>query len=126
MISAIIAGFLSGMLGSMGMGGGGVLLIYLTAFCATDQLSAQGINLLFFLPIGLIAIITYSIKKQIDWKTVFFMWSGGIGGAFLGYFLAKMLGSAHLSKIFAIFLIIFGISLFFTKQKRKTEKNNVQ
>ncbi|MBO5909413.1 MAG: sulfite exporter TauE/SafE family protein [Clostridia bacterium] len=104
-----LAGFLSGIIGAMGMGGGGVLLIYLTVFAGVGQIEAQGTNLLFFLPIGLLAIITYAIKKQIRWKTVLFMWLGGIFGAVLGYFVAELIGSERLSKSFAVFLIFFGI-----------------
>ncbi len=112
-----VAGFLSGTIGAMGMGGGGVLLIYLTVFANVEQLQAQGINLLFFLPTGLAAIIIYSIKRQIDWKKVFKMWLGGIVGAGLGFFLAKVLDTTVLSKLFAVFLIVFGLWQLFAKQK---------
>ena len=49
MIWDIIAGLLSGIIGAMGLGGGAVLLIYLSLIKGTDQLKAQGINLLFFI-----------------------------------------------------------------------------
>ena len=48
-ISALLAGLFSGILGSMGLGGGGILIIYLSLFTATEQLKAQGINLIFFI-----------------------------------------------------------------------------
>ena len=48
-ISALLAGLFSGILGSMGLGGGAVLVIYLSLFTNTKQLSAQGINLIFFI-----------------------------------------------------------------------------
>ena len=118
-VYTVLAGFLSGIIGAMGMGGGGVLLIYLTVFAGVSQIEAQGTNLLFFLPIGLLAIITYSIKKQIKWKTVLFMWLGGIFGAVLGYFTAELIGSERLSKAFAIFLIIFGTVQLFSGFKFK-------
>lgn len=114
-----IVGFLSGVIGAMGLGGGGVLLIYLTAFASVEQLTAQGINLLFFLPVGLSAIIIYSIKKQIRWKTVLLMWAGGILGAVLGFFIARFIGGALLSKLFACFLIVFGISRLFLKGEKQ-------
>ena len=50
-------GALSGVIGALGMGGGGVLIIFLSAFAGLDQLKAQGINLLFFL--GLMPTIGY-------------------------------------------------------------------
>ncbi len=113
----VLAGFLSGLLGAMGLGGGGVLLIYLTAFASIEQLKAQGINLLFFLPIGLLAVIIYSIKRQIQWKTVLKMWLGGAIGVGLGFLLANGLDTYWLSKVFAVFLTVFGITQIFLKSK---------
>ncbi len=52
------------MIGAMGMGGGGVLLIYLTAFAHVPQLKAQGINLISFLPTGLLATVIYAVKNR--------------------------------------------------------------
>ncbi len=118
-IFVLIASFLAGALSGMGLGGGGILLIFLTAFSSVDQLTAQGINLIFFLPTGLLAIIIYAIKKQIEWKIVFKMWLFGSVGALGGYFIAKAIETQYLSKIFAAFLIIFGLITLFTKDKSK-------
>ncbi len=104
----MLAGFLSGMIGSMGLGGGGVLLIYLTVFAHVEQLNAQGINLLFFLPVGLSAVIIYSFKRLIEWKTVLKIWLGGVLGAGGGFLLAHAIETNLLSKMFAAFLIVFG------------------
>ena len=61
--AALLAGLFSGVIGAMGLGGGAVLIIYLALFTDTAQLKAQGINLLFFIPIAAAAVIVYSIKK---------------------------------------------------------------
>lgn len=118
-IFVIIASFLAGALSGMGLGGGGILLVFLTAFSSIDQLTAQGINLIFFLPTGLVAVIVYAIKKQIEWKIVLKMWLYGVIGAFGGYFIARAIETQYLSKIFAVFLIIFGIIILFSKEKNK-------
>ena len=118
-IFVIIASFLAGALSGMGLGGGGILLVFLTAFSSIDQLTAQGINLIFFLPTGLVAVIVYAIKKQIEWKIVLKMWLYGVIGAFGGYFIARAIETQYLSKIFAVFLIIFGIIILFSKEKSK-------
>ena len=39
-----VAGILSGLLGAMGLGGGGILIIYLSIFTSIPQAQAQGIN----------------------------------------------------------------------------------
>lgn len=118
-IFVIIASFLAGALSGMGLGGGGILLVFLTAFSSIDQLTAQGINLIFFLPTGLVAVIVYAIKKQVEWKIVLKMWLYGVIGAFGGYFIARAIETQYLSKIFAVFLIIFGIIILFSKEKNK-------
>lgn len=118
-IFVIIVSFLAGALSGMGLGGGGILLVFLTAFSSIDQLTAQGINLIFFLPTGLVAVIVYAIKKQIEWKIVLKMWLYGVIGAFGGYFIARAIETQYLSKIFAVFLIIFGIIILFSKEKNK-------
>ena len=101
-ITTHIAGFLSGMIGAMGMGGGGVLLIYLTAF----------------------AHVIYAVKKQIVWKQVLLMWCGGAVAAAGGYLLAKFIETALLSKIFAAFLVTFGLyQLIFTGKNSQMNKN---
>ena len=51
LLSSIIA-FASAAIASMGIGGGAVLLLFLTVFSDIPLATAQGINLLFFLPIG--------------------------------------------------------------------------
>ena len=113
---------MSGVIGAMGLGGGGVLLIYLTVFANIPQLKAQGINLLFFLPVGLIAIIIYSFKHLIEWKTVLKMWLGGVFGVGLGFLLAKEVQTELLSKFFAGFLIVFGIWQLFAKRENNQKQ----
>ena len=41
---SFVAGILSGIIASMGLGGGAVLLLYLVYLKETPQLTAQGIN----------------------------------------------------------------------------------
>lgn len=117
-IVTFAAGFLSGMFGAMGLGGGGVLLIYLTLFAGVEQLKAQGINLLFFIPIGTVATVIYAWKKQIKWKTVLIFALLGILGSAGGSLLSGMLGSHMLSKLFGGVLVFAGLFQFFSRQKQ--------
>ena len=48
------AAFLTGILASLGLGGGMILILYLTIFAGMAQFEAQGINLIFFIPIALL------------------------------------------------------------------------
>ena len=49
-------GAATGVLSGFGVGGGTLLLVYMTAFAGVEQHLAQGINLLYFLPAGLMAL----------------------------------------------------------------------
>ncbi len=115
-IPALLAGLLSGILGSMGLGGGGILIIYLSLFTDTKPLAAQGINLLFFIPIGILSLIIYAIKKQIKWKITLKIALFGIIGAIIGILLADILGGNITRKIFGGLLILMGIFEIFKKR----------
>ena len=123
-IAALLAGLFSGIIGGMGMGGGAGLIIYLSLFTDTPQHKAQGINLLFFIPIGLAALIIYAFKKQIKWKTVLPLSLYGIIGTFLGIMLTRQISNNWLSKIFGIFLVLMALKEFFTKKTKTVEKDN--
>ena len=114
-ISALLAGLFSGILGAMGLGGGAVLVIYLSIFTETEQLNAQGINLIFFIPIAIIAVIIYSIKKQIKWKLTIKVALWGILGTVLGLTFTSFLGGELTAKLFGGLLIFMGLKEIFAK-----------
>ncbi len=116
-IAALLAGLFSGAIGAMGLGGGAVLLIYLAVFKDVPQLKAQGINLLFFIPVGLLAVGIYAFKRQIKWKITLPIALGGLLGAAAGTFLAASLGGDFTAKIFGGFLIFLGVKEIFIKEK---------
>ena len=117
-IVALLAGLFSGSLGAMALGGGAVLIIYLTLFTETEQLTAQGINLLFFIPTALLAVIIYSIKRKIKWKLTVKIAVWGLIGAALGLSLTSLLGGEITSKIFGGLLILMGVSEIFKRDTK--------
>ena len=117
MIQDIIAGFFSGFLGSMGLGGGGILIIYLTIFRNMPQINAQGINLIFFIPIALLSIIMHTRNKIIDWQLAFKYIIYAFIGLAIGYCLLNIINEGILRKVFSIILISIGIKELFKKDK---------
>ena len=118
-----IIGFLAAVMASMGLGGGSILLLYLTLFTETSQYSAQGINLLFFIPIAVVALILHSQKKLVRWQTVARAVFWGLLGVLTGFFLGRQIGEELLRTLFYIFLLIIGIKdLFFIKRKKTDDK----
>lgn len=116
-IAALLAGLFSGIIGGMGLGGGAVLIIYLSVFKNVEQLKAQGINLLFFIPIAITAVIIYAFKKQIKWRVTIPLAIGGMLGAVGGFFLTDLVGGNFTAKLFGGFLIFLGIKELFFKNK---------
>lgn len=117
-IAALLAGLFSGVIASMGMGGGAVLLIYLNLFTDTPVLAAQGINLIFFIPTAVFSLFIYIKNRAIKWKTVLPIAALGLLGSGLGLFLTRLIDAPLLSKIFGGFLIIIALKEFFTKDKK--------
>lgn len=113
-----LAGALAGALGAMGLGGGSVLIIYLTMFAGFQQAQAQGVNLIFFLPIAFLAVVIYSKKQLIVWKIAIPSILLGMIGALIGAKLSIFLQTKILKKIFGFFLLIIGLNQLFSKNKK--------
>ncbi len=118
-ITALLAGLFSGIIASMGLGGGTVLLIYLTVFLSTEQLAAQGINLIFFIPIGLLSVIIYAAKKKIEFKKLIPIALSGVAGSFAGLYITEIISREMLCKISAFFLIAIGLWEIFSDNKKE-------
>lgn len=116
-----IAAFLSGLLGSMGFGGGSVLIIYLTLFANTDQLTAQGINLLFFIPCAILSVIINIKNKLVKYKVGAYLILGGAVGIAVGAFAVEPIDKSLLSKLFGGFIFIIGLITLFQKPKTKNK-----
>ena len=115
-----IAGILSGILASMGLGGGGILIIYLTIFAGIEQSVAQGINLVFFIPIAIISLVLHTKNKLVEWKKAVPAVLWGTAAVIISAWLANRIEQSLLSKAFGIFLILMGLKeLFFKSEKHK-------
>lgn len=122
MIEAIV-GFVTGVIASMGLGGGFVLMIWLTVFAGIEQRAAQGINLLFFLPIALLSLMIHIKGGLIDKALIRKYLLGGIVGAVLGTLASHIVPNELLSKLFSLFLLAFGLRELFVSGRKNTEKD---
>ena len=110
---AILAGFGSAVLASMGMGGGSILILYLTLIAGVPQREAQGVNLLFFLPIGAAALWLHWRQGRVDKTAVRQFLPTGLLGALLGTGLAMLADESLLRRGFAVFLLLIGLRQLF-------------
>ncbi|MBR1779667.1 MAG: sulfite exporter TauE/SafE family protein [Clostridia bacterium] len=107
LISSTVAIF-SGFLASMGFGGGSFLIIYLTLFKNVPQILSQGINLIFFIPISVVALALHHKRNLIVWKYAVTFAIIGILGALSGYFILDLIDPYILRKLLGLFLLIIG------------------
>ena len=112
-----IAGALSGVLGGMGMGGGTVLIPALTIFFSIGQTEAQGINLISFIPMAIIAVIIHAKNKLIKFKDVLKIALPASVFALGGSFTVRLIEGDLQTKLFGGFLVILSIVQFFMIKK---------
>lgn len=111
-----LAGAVTGVLSGFGIGGGTLLLIYMTAFAGVAQNLAQGINLLYFLPTAATALPSHVKNGYIDWKTAIPAIAAGLAGTGLAAWVATGLDVELLHRCFGGFLIYIGLSELFRKK----------
>lgn len=105
----IIGGLFGGLVGGMGMGGGTLLIPILTLLAGFEQLEAQGINLISFIPMSVVALVLHFKNKLVRFKETYWLAIIGAGVSILSALIAVHINNNVLKKIFAIFLIGIGI-----------------
>jgi hypothetical protein len=109
LLIGLFAGILSGL---VGVGGGLIIVPALIFFLGFNQHQAQGTSLgLLLLPVGVLAVINYYNKGNVDVKVVVIMSIAFIAGGWMGSKLALRLPQDTVKKIFAIFLFYTAFKL---------------
>ena len=117
MLDFIVALITSALAGT-GVGGGGLLVIYLTLVKNTEQLKAQGINIAFFIAGALTSMIVHFQKRHLNIPLMLLIGVLGMIGSMLGSLLAGKIGSGLIQKAFGFMLAASGMKTFFTKVKK--------
>ena len=108
MIADIIAGLIFGVLAGMGVGGGGLLVIYLTMFDEIEQRDAQGVNILFFIFASGAAMLYHINKRKINFPFVLICSVAGCAFAVIGSYAAALVHPFVLRKLFGGMLVLAG------------------
>lgn len=114
-ILPLAVGAATGVLSGFGVGGGTLLLVYMTAFAGVEQRLAQGINLLYFLPAGLLALPAHVRNGYIEKPVLFPAIGAGLLCAALASWAATAMEVELLRKLFGAFLIVVGLRELFTR-----------
>lgn len=120
----ILIGIISGMVTAIGMGGGTVLILLLTLFLGVNQHTAQAVNLIFFVPTSITAIIMNIKNKNIDFKIAISIIFWGIIGSIIGAVISGKIEVNHLKKYFGIFLFFIAIHEIYNFYKQYIKSKN--
>lgn len=111
-----IAAFFTAALSATGVGGGGLLILYLRLVRDMPQVSAQGINLIFFSVSSACASAVHFFRRRLCFRIIILCGLCGFAGAFLGFAVMRAVNTALLSKIFGALIALCGIKTFFSKK----------
>ena len=117
-------GALIATLSGMGIGSGGLLVLYLTLFRDMAQLRAQGMNLLFFLFAAASSMSVHLSRRRIRFGAAVLMICAGLLGSVLGVRLAVALPEAWVRRLFGIFLVLAGLPTLFSPADRKIKRES--
>lgn len=111
-----LAGLICGVLSGYGIGGGSLLLLYMTQVPRLDQTAAQGINLIYFLPTSAAALISHWKNGLVEKRAVLWAAVPGMVSAAGAAYLATAVNSSLLRRLFGIFCVCVGVKMFFGKK----------
>ena len=113
LLVGLIAGIVSG---TLGVGGGIVIVPALMLILGFSQHQAQGTSLAFMLPpIGILAAFNYYKAGHIDIKVAIILTIAFVIGGYLGSVFSINLPEKALKKIFGIFMLFIALKMIFDK-----------
>ena len=116
-----LIGLISGIISGMGIGGGAILIPALYIFIKPEQHILQSVNLIFFIPTAIIALIVHIKNKVVNFRTAIPIVITGFIGVYFGSKVALALPSLILKKWFGVFLLLMGLSELIRKTKKKVK-----
>ena len=96
----IIIGFLAGIVSGLCMGGGTILILFLTLFAGIEQHIAQATNVIFFIPTAISAIFIFVKNKKVKFEYAVPICIFGILGAVIGASISSKMEVRHAKKCF--------------------------
>lgn len=112
-----LCGLGASVVSAWGVGGGTLLLLVMTLFLGVDQRTAQGINLLFFLPTAISALICHAKNGYLDKPTLKSAVPAAVILAMAGAWAATAIDVELLRKPFGAYLLLSGASLVWPSKK---------
>lgn len=108
---------LFGLLAGMGVGGGSLLLLWLTQVALLPQQQARIINLLFYLPAAIIATVFRKKNESLQGNIIFPAAISGCIAAVIFTWIAKFIDTTLLKKLLGVLLLITGVREVFYRPR---------
>lgn len=113
LLIGLVAGFFSGLIG---IGGGVIIVPVLVYALHMNQISAQGTTIfMFLLPIGILSVWNYYKAGHMDFRYAAIMAITFMVGSYFGSKTAVSVDAKLIRQIFAVFMILIGLKMFFNK-----------
>ncbi len=105
----VLFGFVSGIFGGLGMGGGTLLIPLLTIFLGVGQKLSQGINLVAFLVMALFSLVIHFKNGYLETRGIIYIILSGIVFSVGGALLASVISAGTLRTAFGVFLCVLSL-----------------
>jgi uncharacterized membrane protein YfcA len=117
-MTGTIISFLAAVLSGLGVGSGGLYLLYLTDVLGTPQYTAQGQNLIFFSVSTLAATLTSVLHGRLPLFRLLPVLLGGSVGCLLGSLLTRLVPAEGARHLLGLFLLSCGLFTLFRMLRR--------
>ena len=112
---ALIVGTVLGFLTGLGVGGGSLLMVWMTAVLSMDQKAAQGVNLLYFLPTAGMGLLSHGKSGLLEKPVLRSAVPAGLTAAALAAWLSFSVDTELLRRPFGVYLLAAGIYILLQK-----------
>ena len=124
-VSALLIGLIGGAFGGLlGIGGGAIFVPALVLILGQDQHIAQGVSLIVIISTALSGTAVNLQSGYIDKKIVIWVTPPAIVLAIIGGYIAGLLDSETLSRVFGIVVLYVAIRSFYSTWKKSRQTNH--
>ena len=114
----LIVGTMLGFLSGLGIGGGSLLIVWLTVILGMDPQTAKLINLMFYLPAAAVSCILRSKSGDLNWIKPLPAIIAGCAGAIVGTYYSNVVQTTQLKGAFGIILLAIGVKELFYRPRK--------
>ena len=118
-VIAAAVSFLIAILSGLGVGSGGLFVIWLTMAYGVSAPQARGMNLLFFVFSASAALFFHYKRRKLDLRLILSLSLFAVVGTLIGTYVSKFIDPSLLRRLFGGFLVASGLYTLFGKKREK-------